>query len=69
MDGYELADLLGSLPGVAPPVLVALTGYGQATDVERSRAAGFNAHIVKPVDMQELMGLLDRLRPRASTGA
>jgi CheY-like chemotaxis protein len=69
MDGYELADRLGSLPGVAPPVLVALTGYGQATDVERSRAAGFNAHIVKPVDMQELMGLLDRLRPRASTGA
>lgn len=47
MDGYELArQLRDRLPGVK---LVALTGYGQANDRERSRAAGFHAHLVKPV--------------------
>lgn len=34
--------------------LIALTGYGQADDYQRSRAAGFNAHLVKPVDLAKL---------------
>jgi CheY-like chemotaxis protein len=44
-----------------PPVLVAVTGYGQPSDRERSDAAGFHGHIVKPVDFAELTDLLDRL--------
>jgi CheY-like chemotaxis protein len=73
MDGYELArQLVGSSDGV-PPVLVAVTGYGQASDHERSRAAGFEAHIVKPVDVHQLTARLDQLlsrrAPEKSSGA
>jgi CheY-like chemotaxis protein/anti-sigma regulatory factor (Ser/Thr protein kinase) len=49
MDGYELA---GRIKAVSPGVrLVALTGYGQESDRERTRAAGFDAHLVKPVEL------------------
>jgi CheY-like chemotaxis protein len=53
MDGYELAHKLretrnGSLP---PLRLVAMTGYGQEKDRERSRRAGFEQHLVKPLDL------------------
>ncbi len=49
MDGFELAlKLRAQLPEVK---LIALTGYGQANDRERSRAAGFDAHLVKPVSI------------------
>jgi CheY-like chemotaxis protein/two-component sensor histidine kinase len=61
MDGYELAQqLVEALPNKRP-ILVAVTGYGQASDRERTNAAGFQAHIVKPVDFGELTELLDRL--------
>jgi CheY-like chemotaxis protein len=61
MDGYELAQqLVETLPN-RRPILVAVTGYGQASDRERTGAAGFQAHIVKPVDFDELAELLDRL--------
>jgi signal transduction histidine kinase/ActR/RegA family two-component response regulator len=63
MDGHELGRRLRALPGLEHIQLVALTGYGQAADRERSRRAGFQAHLVKPVDfnamgrlMQELFG-------------
>jgi signal transduction histidine kinase len=62
MDGYELAQhLVASATGRRAPVLVAVTGYGQVSDREKSRAAGFDAHVVKPVDMRALMQLLDGL--------
>ena len=61
MDGYELARRLRVLLDGVEPLLVAVTGYGQPSDYDRSRAAGFEAHIVKPVDMQQLTGHLDRL--------
>ncbi|HVZ37110.1 MAG TPA: response regulator, partial [Polyangiaceae bacterium] len=53
MDGYELAQKLretrnGSLP---PLRMVAMTGYGQEKDRERSRRAGFEQHLVKPLDL------------------
>jgi CheY-like chemotaxis protein/anti-sigma regulatory factor (Ser/Thr protein kinase) len=61
MDGYELAQqLVETLPNKRP-ILVAVTGYGQASDRERTSGAGFQAHIVKPVDFDELAELLDRL--------
>jgi CheY-like chemotaxis protein len=61
MDGYELAEQLVVRAEERPPVLVAVTGYGQTSDQERTRKAGFHAHIVKPVDVPELMTILDRL--------
>ena len=54
MDGYELARRLHQAPGVGPLMLVALTGYGQESDHERSREAGFDLHLVKPVDRARL---------------
>jgi CheY-like chemotaxis protein len=55
MDGYELARLLRQsderLPGLR---LIAITGYGQDTDRHRSTEAGFDAHLVKPVQIDEL---------------
>jgi CheY-like chemotaxis protein len=58
MDGYEVAGRLRELPGLADVILVAMTGYGQAEDRERSRQAGFNEHLVKPVDPEALRALL-----------
>jgi hypothetical protein len=55
MDGYELASRLRSQLGASAPRLVALTGYGQPGDRARSRQAGFDLHLVKPVDLQELI--------------
>ncbi len=63
MDGYELARHLRARGGTR---LIAVTGYGQPSDHERSRAAGFDAHLVKPIELAELARLLDRLRQ--STG-
>ena len=68
IDGYALASHLGAGAGIRRPRLVALTGYGQAGDRERSRAAGFDAHLVKPVDLGDLFSLLgsiDRDSPPA----
>jgi CheY-like chemotaxis protein len=61
MDGYELAEQLVAANSGRPPVLVAVTGYGQGSDRERTRAAGFDAHIVKPVDMPALVNLIEEL--------
>jgi len=62
MDGFEVARQLRDLTVTGtPPVLVAVTGYGQASDRERTESAGFHAHIVKPVDIHELVTLLDSL--------
>ncbi len=50
MDGYELAGRLRAMPQLSGIRLVALTGYGQAEDYPRTQAAGFDDHLVKPVD-------------------
>jgi CheY-like chemotaxis protein len=60
MDGYELAERLRSVKGLQALILVAVTGYGQDADRRRSRKAGFHAHIVKPVDLEELNRVLDK---------
>ena len=54
MDGYELASHLRGLPGLQDVRLIALTGYGQESDRQRSREAGFHQHLVKPVDIDSL---------------
>jgi PAS domain S-box-containing protein len=54
MNGYELAGRLRGIPGLNGMRLVALTGYGQAEDYHRTQAAGFDDHLVKPVDLDKL---------------
>jgi CheY-like chemotaxis protein len=61
IDGYELGRRLRALPGLSAIKLVALTGYGQASDRERSRSAGFAAHLVKPVDLDAIDALVNEL--------
>ncbi len=58
MDGYELAIELRRKPGFGNTRLVALSGYGQPADQARSRAAGFVAHLVKPITPAQLYSLL-----------
>jgi len=60
MDGFELAKHLRALQHTANTYLVAVTGYGQSSDMQRSRNAGFNEHLVKPVGFDELEGVLAR---------
>jgi CheY-like chemotaxis protein len=58
MDGYELAARLRVELGAHACRLIALTGYGQETDRVRSLGAGFEAHLVKPVDFAQLAALV-----------
>jgi signal transduction histidine kinase/DNA-binding response OmpR family regulator len=59
MSGYELATRLRAELGDAAPRLIALSGYGQASDRERSTAAGFALHFVKPVSPRLLLQAID----------
>jgi signal transduction histidine kinase len=61
MDGYELARRIRERPQQPPAKLIALTGYGQRSDHERSREAGFELHLVKPVNTGQLLDTLDAL--------
>jgi PAS domain S-box-containing protein len=61
MDGYELARHLSARLPVAP-LFVALTGYGQEHDRQRSLEAGFADHLVKPVDPAQLMDVMSRIQ-------
>ncbi|WP_288378237.1 ATP-binding protein [uncultured Massilia sp.] len=65
MDGRELARRLRAQPETAHAVLVAVTGYGQQQDREEAFAAGFQHHLVKPVDFEELNRLLAGCMPCA----
>jgi CheY-like chemotaxis protein len=67
MDGYEVARRLRKLPGMAKLRLVAVTGYGQPSDRERSQAAGFDEHLVKPVDHTIIEPVLERLLAASAT--
>jgi signal transduction histidine kinase/FixJ family two-component response regulator len=58
MDGYQVAGALRALPDLAGTLLIALTGYGQPSDRQRSLAAGFDHHLVKPVDLEDLQRLV-----------
>jgi len=58
MNGYELARRLRENPALEGIRLVALTGYGQAEDKERARAAGFDDHLIKPADSRALEQML-----------
>src|SRR5262249_1919715 len=59
MNGHEVARRLGGRPEMEGVVLVALTGWGQEEDRRRSKEAGFDHHLAKPVESDVLLGLLD----------
>ena len=59
LDGYQLARALRAGPSGQTAMLIAVTGYGQADDRRRSKEAGFDAHLVKPVSQNLLSNLID----------
>ena len=59
MDGYEVARRLRQTPQTAGALLIALTGYGQQGDRQRGRDAGFDGHMLKPVDPHALAKIID----------
>ena len=61
VDGYEVARRIRAAEDGRSPVLLALTGYGRNEDRERALAAGFDAHLVKPVDLRELQRTVAKL--------
>ena len=61
MDGFELASRFLDNPQLKRTRLIALTGYGQPEDRARSAAAGFSAHLVKPVDAEKLRAAIASL--------
>jgi CheY-like chemotaxis protein len=68
IDGMEVARRLRAREGLTGMRLIALTGYGQAEDVRQAVAAGFDAHVTKPVNLDQLMALL-ATRDEPLTGA
>jgi CheY-like chemotaxis protein len=69
MDGYELVHRLRAELASRECLFIALTGYGQDADRQRSRRAGFHHHFVKPLDPSRLLGLIETLSPRAPSVA
>lgn len=66
MNGYSVAKNIRSRSNEAQPLLIAVTGWGQDKDRRRSKDAGFDHHLVKPVDPAALSALLSS-RPLGST--
>lgn len=62
MSGYEVARKLRSHPEFQSVLLVAMTGWGQEEDRRRTREAGFDHHLVKPVELRAIQDLLANLR-------
>jgi signal transduction histidine kinase/CheY-like chemotaxis protein len=60
VNGYELAERLRGLPTSTRPLLIALSGYGSVEDARRAREAGFDHHLTKPADIDELRRILAR---------
>jgi two-component system CheB/CheR fusion protein len=66
MDGYEMMRQMRDRPSTRDLPAIALTGYGRPQDVQRALAAGFNAHVDKPVDMEHLREVIKAVLAGAS---
>ena len=66
LDGLEVAKQIRQQPALKHIMLVAMTGYGHERDRQRSRQAGFDHHLVKPADFDELQKLLATVAERAT---
>jgi two-component system CheB/CheR fusion protein len=69
MDGYEVARRIRQLRQAREILLIAITGYGQPNDRIRSQEAGFDHHLVKPVDIPQLLRLCSEPRKAAAQTA
>ena len=69
LDGYEVARRIRAQAWGKRITLVALTGWGQDSDRRRSQEAGFDSHLVKPLDLEKLTQLLARLPASAAANA
>jgi CheY-like chemotaxis protein len=62
MDGYAVARWFQDQADRKPPLLIAVTGYGQPEDRRRSQEAGIHEHLLKPVDYIQLQPMLEQVR-------
>jgi len=69
LDGYETQKLLRRQAGMDQVFVIAMTGYGNEDDRRRTQAAGFDAHLIKPVELDSLVGLLNQARERNAAAA
>lgn len=65
VNGYETCRMIREKEWGKSIVIIALTGYGQQDDIQKSKESGFNAHLVKPLHLPDLTKLLDILLPKA----
>ena len=61
LSGFEVAEQLSHHDQLSDVHLIALSGYGRPEDIEQAKASGFVAHLTKPADVNEILGLLDQL--------
>lgn len=66
LNGYSLARKLRELPATRNSILVAVTGWGQEKDRKRAKQAGFDDHLVKPVEPEQIQAILARGRIRVT---
>ncbi|MEA3128218.1 MAG: hypothetical protein QOF46_13, partial [Paraburkholderia sp.] len=64
MDGYATLAALQQIPALAHTLFAAMTGFGHASDRERTQAAGFHSHLVKPVELALFEALLEQVEGR-----
>jgi CheY-like chemotaxis protein len=64
LNGYRVAEQIRGNTALQGACLIALTGYGQASDVEEAKQAGFDHHLLKPVDLAQLESVLAQVRSR-----
>lgn len=69
MDGYSVARRLREHPATQGALLIAMTGYGQHNDEQQAREAGFNHHLIKPVEFEMLRAILISARSRKESAS
>ena len=62
MDGFAIVQELNAHPDLRPKLLVAVSGFGRDTDRARTKAAGFDHHLLKPVALQDLLTVLQEAK-------
>lgn len=69
MDGFAALRALKAIPQLAHTVFIAMTGYGQEEDRQRTARAGFDMHLVKPLDVSQLGPIVDGVEPAVPSDA
>jgi CheY-like chemotaxis protein len=64
VNGYETCRMIREKNWGKSIIIIALTGYGQQDDIQKSKESGFNAHLVKPLHLPDLTKLLSILLPK-----